>query len=159
MLLASAAYAVAIFAGAEDEASVENRVVIDRPPEVVFDYVSDMRHGLEWNPDVESMVKVTDGPPGLGTRFAAKWKQSENVIVECTRFDRPRAFTAENGGALGVTVAVKLEPRGSGTLLVSRFTARPHGFFKVIFPIFKLMMGKFEKANMGYLKKGVESHQ
>jgi hypothetical protein len=56
-----------------------------------------------------------------------------------------------------VTVEITLAPQGAGTLLTSRFTARPHGFMKVIFPIFKIMMGRFEKANMGYLKKAVES--
>src|SRR5262249_48107297 len=117
---------------------------------------SDMRHELEWNPDVEKMTKITDGPVGLGTRFAAKWKQSEDVVVECTRFDRPSAFTAHNGGALEVTVAATLRPEGTGTRITSRFTPRPHGFMKVIFPIFKLMMGRFEKQVMVNIRKAIE---
>ena len=158
MLLASGAlYAVALLAGLEDEAAVENSVVIDRPPEEVFDYASDMRHELEWNPDVQSMAKVTDGPIGVGTRFAAKWKQSEPVVVECTRFDRPRSWTWVNGGSLSATIEVRVEPRGAGTLFASRFTARPHGFLKVIFPLFKIMMRSFEKANMGHLKRAIEA--
>jgi hypothetical protein len=52
-----------------------------RPPraaaEDVFAFTSDMRNELKWNPDVQDMHKVTDGPVGLGTPFAAKWKQSE----------------------------------------------------------------------------------
>lgn len=148
--------ALLVLSGAEDEAFTENSVYIDRPPEVVFEYAADMRHELEWNPDVQSMQKLTDGPIGLGTRFAAKWKQSENLTVECTRYERPRALTLSNGGSLEATVAVTLQPQGSGTLFTSRFTARPHGIMKAIFPIFKLQMGKFEKANMGYLKQAIE---
>ena len=158
LLFAITAYGVALLAGLEDEATTVNSVVIDRPPEVVFDYAADMRHELEWNPEVQSMAKVTDGPVGRGTRFAAKWKQSEPVIVECTRFDRPRSWTWVNGGALAVDIDITLTPQGAGTLLVSRFHARPHGFLKVIFPVFKIMMAKFEKANMEYLKKAIESH-
>ena len=156
LLLGAVAYGLALLSGMEDEGSVENRVVIDRPPEVVFDFISDMRNELRWNPDCESMVKITDGPVGLGTKYAAKWKQSPNVTVETTRFERPRAFTAENGGDLAVTVTVTRAPEGPGTLLVSRFTARPHGFMKVIFPIFKRMMATFEKQVMLHIKKAVE---
>jgi hypothetical protein len=140
------------------EATVENSVDIDRAPEVVFDYASDMRHELEWNPDVESMSKITDGPIGVGTKFQAKWKQSEVVVVECLRFDRPKGLTLENGGSLEARIDVSLTPVGTGTHFVSRFRARPHGAMRLFFPIFITMMRKFEAANMAYLKKAVESH-
>ena len=142
--------------GMEDEGFTENSVFIDRPPEVVFDFASDMRNEKKWNPDVEKMEKITDGPVGLGTRFAAKWKQSDDVTVECTRFDRPRALTLVNGGMLEGIVAVTLTPHGTGTLFTSRFTARPHGFLKFIFPIFKTQMAKFEAANMKFIKATLE---
>lgn len=153
-----AAYAVVVLLSLEEEASVTNSVIIDRPPEVVFDYGIDMRHELEWNPDVVTMKKVTDGPVGLGTRYAAEWKQSGAVEVTVTAADRPRSFTFTNGGDISATVAITIAPQGSGSLLTSKFTARPHGFMIVMFPIFKLMMAKFEKANMGYLKKAIETH-
>ena len=148
--------AILVLVGAEDEGTTENSIFIDRPPGVVFDYASDMRHELEWNPDIESMAKVSDGPVGLGTQFAAKWKQSEAVTVECTRFDRPAALRLQNGGSLETTVDVSVRPQGTGSLFTSRFTARPHGLLKFIFPLFKIQMAKFEKANMGYLKKAIE---
>lgn len=149
---------ILVLSGVEDEASTENSVFIDRPPAVVFDYAADMRHELEWNPDVESMAKISDGPVGLGTRFAAKWKQSDHVTVECTRFERPKRLTLENGGSLETTVDISVKPQGTGSLFTSRFTAHPHGFLKFIFPLFKVQMRKFEKANMGYLKQAIESH-
>jgi uncharacterized protein YndB with AHSA1/START domain len=150
------AWLVAILA-VGNEATVESSVDIDRPPEVVFDYAADMRHELEWNPDVESMAKITDGPIGVGTKFQAKWKQSEQVVVECVRFDRPNRLTLENGGSLETQVDVSLTPRSTGTHFVSRFRARPHGATRLFFPIFVTMMRKFEAANMLYLKKAVES--
>lgn len=139
------------------EATVENSVDIDRPPEVVFDYASDMRHELDWNPDVESMSKITDGPIGVGTKFQAKWKQSEPLVVECVRFDRPNRLTLENGGSIEAHVDISLTPNGTGTHFVSRFRARPHGAARLFFPLFITMMGKFEAANMQHLKKAVES--
>ncbi len=143
--------------GFGDEATVENSVDIDRPPEVVFDYASDMRHELEWNPDVESMSKITDGPIGVGTKFQAKWKQSEPLVVECVRFERPNRLTLDNGGSIEARVDVTLTPRGNGTHFVSSFRARPHGAARLFFPIFVTMMRKFEAANMLHLKKAVEA--
>jgi hypothetical protein len=140
-----------------NEATVENSVDIGRPPEVVFDYASDMRHELDWNPDVESMSKITDGPIGVGTKFQAKWKQSEPVVVECVRFDRPNGLTLDNGGSIEARVDISLTPQGAGTHFVSRFRARPHGAMRLFFPLFVTMMRKFEAANMIYLKKAVES--
>ena len=53
-------------------AVIENSVQIERSPEDVFDYLVDLRNELEWNPDVESMKKLTDGPISVGTKFLAK---------------------------------------------------------------------------------------
>lgn len=41
---------------------IQNTVDIDRSPEDVFDYVVDLRSELDWDPGVESMEKITDGP-------------------------------------------------------------------------------------------------
>jgi hypothetical protein len=73
-------------------AVIHNTTLIQRPPVEVFDYLVDLRNELEWNPDVESMEKLTDGPLALGTKYLAKWKQIRLLEVECTRFDRPREW-------------------------------------------------------------------
>jgi uncharacterized protein YndB with AHSA1/START domain len=52
---------------------IESTVLIQRHPEEVFDYLSDPRSELEWNPKVRVMEKLTDGPIGVGTRSRAKW--------------------------------------------------------------------------------------
>jgi hypothetical protein len=38
--------------------------VIRRSPEGVFDYCSDLRSELHWNPKVKYIEKLTDGPVG-----------------------------------------------------------------------------------------------
>jgi hypothetical protein len=70
-------------------AVIENTVQIDRSPEEAFDYLVDLRNELEWNPGVQSMEKLTEGPIGVGTRFLAKWKQSQLIEVECIRLRTP----------------------------------------------------------------------
>ena len=114
-------------------AVIENSVQIDRSPEEVFDYLVDMRHELEWNPDAQSMDKITDGPIGVGNKFLAKWKQSQLIEVECIRFEHPHRWAYSNGGPLSVVFDVILTPQGTGTLLSSHFDAHPHGLLKFFF--------------------------
>src|SRR5687767_2706601 len=95
---------------------IENSVQIDRPSEAVFDYLVDLCNELEWNPDVQSMERITDGPIGVGTKFLAKWKQSVLIEVECTRFEPHYRWTYSNGGLLSVVFDATITPQGTGSL-------------------------------------------
>jgi hypothetical protein len=138
-------------------AVIENTVEIDRLPEVVFDYLVDLRNELKWNPDVKSMEKVTEGPIGVGTQFLAKWKQSASLIVECIKFDRPRSWTYRNGGPVSVDLHATVSPAGAGSRVVTRFDARPNGWFWLVFPIFLLVMRHAEKRNALNYKRALET--
>ena len=137
-------------------AVIKNSVQIHRSPEEVFDYLVDLRNELEWNPDAQSMEKKTDGPINVGTKFLAKWKQSQLIEVECTRFDRPHGWAYSNGGALSVVFDVTLTPQGTGTLLAAHFDARPHGLLKLFFPVLLQMLKRAEKRNMRDIKNALE---
>lgn len=47
---------------------ISNSVVIRCTAEEAFDYLSDLRNELEWNPGMDTIEKLTDGPVGLGTK-------------------------------------------------------------------------------------------
>jgi hypothetical protein len=121
-----------------------------------FEYLSDHRNELDWNPKVQRMEKITDGPVGLGTRFSAKWKNSPDLVLEITEFDPPHRWTTHNGGPIEATVRFKLEPNDRGTTLYADFEAVPHGWFKLIFPFFLRGLRKDERANMTYLREALE---
>jgi hypothetical protein len=48
---------------------IEHAVDIQRSPDEVFDYCTDLRREPEWNPRTRWIQKLTDGPIGLGTAF------------------------------------------------------------------------------------------
>jgi carbon monoxide dehydrogenase subunit G len=135
-------------------AAIHNTTLIERAPEEVFDYLVELRNELEWNPGVESMEKLTDGPLGVGTKYLAKWKQSRLLEVECTCFARPREWVYVNGGPVAVTFTARLTPEGAGTRLTTTFDARPNGWFRLVFPIFLLLMRRQEQANMAQRQTG-----
>jgi carbon monoxide dehydrogenase subunit G len=135
---------------------IENSVQINQSPEEVFDYLVDLRNELQWNPGVQSMEKVSDGPIEVGTKFLAKWKQSQLIEVECIRFERPHRWAYSNGGPLTVVFEITLTSQGSGTLLASRFDVRPRGLMRLFFPILRRELKRVEKQNMGYIKTILE---
>lgn len=135
---------------------IRNSVILRCAPEVAFDYLSDHRAELEWNPKCESMEKLTEGPVGLGTRYRAKWKASPSVELETVAFQRPHGWTMHNGGPIEVTFTCRLEPVPEGTRLEASFEPTPHGWFWLVFPLFLVMMRREEKANMAHLRDAVE---
>jgi uncharacterized protein YndB with AHSA1/START domain len=135
---------------------ISNSVTIRYAQEEAFDYLSDIRNELEWNPGIKSTEKITDGPVGLGTQFRAKWKSSPHVVVEIIEYERPHRWALHNGGPVEVTVRCRLEPIDDGTQLFADFEAVPHGWFKLIFPLFMVRLRKEERANMTYIREALE---
>jgi uncharacterized protein YndB with AHSA1/START domain len=144
-----------LFSGGKTE--IVNHVTIHKAPKIVFDYISDMRNELKWNPDVLYMEKKTAGDIREGTKFRAKWHLSDTLEVSITRFEPPHVITFENGGPVEVILQVTLNPADSITELESRFIATPHGVIRAIFPIFRYSIQKQERENMGNLKKAIEN--
>jgi hypothetical protein len=77
--------------------------------------------------------------------------------VEVVAYDRPQGWTWHNGGPIEVQVDCRLEPIPDGTRLHSTFAPRPHGWFRLVFPIFLLMIRREERANMTHLREALES--
>jgi hypothetical protein len=102
------------------------------------------------------MEKITEGPVGLGTKYRAKWTSSPTVELETVHFERPRTWTMHNGGPIEVTLTCRLEPVAEGTKLNTEFRPRPHGWFRLIFPLFLLIIRRQEKANMGHIREALE---
>ena len=124
--------------------------------EEAFDYLSDHRNELDWNPAIETIEKITDGPVGLGTRFRAKWKSSPHMVLEIIDYDRPHKWATHNGGPIEATVRFRLDQVEGGTKLDVDFEAVPHGLFRLIFPMFLARLRKEERANMTYLREALE---
>ncbi len=47
---------------------VEDSIVIKRPVEEVFAFVADQRNAPQWQQGLLEVRRITDGPPGIGTR-------------------------------------------------------------------------------------------
>jgi uncharacterized protein YndB with AHSA1/START domain len=76
---------------------VEQTFSVRRPPEVVFDYLTNPSNLAEWQTSKTSVEQLTDGPPRLGTRVRERTKgpggREFEQLVEFTEFVRPSSYT------------------------------------------------------------------
>jgi uncharacterized protein YndB with AHSA1/START domain len=99
---------------------VEETFVVARPPEVVFDYVTNPANLSSWQTGNRSVEQLTDGSPGLGSRFRERTKpplvKEFEQVTEFTEFDRPRRLHVHIvDGPYPVDGTWTFEPDGDGT--------------------------------------------
>ena len=76
--------------------------------------------------------------------------------IEIVDYQRPHTWTTHNGGPLEITYTGTLEPVADGTRLQVDFDAKPHGWFRLIFPVFLLLLRRQEEANMTRLRQAFD---
>jgi uncharacterized protein YndB with AHSA1/START domain len=137
--------------------SIENAIEISRPPEDVFDYLTDITKELEWNPRTRRVEKLTSGPIGPGTRFGAEWIKGNPAIVEYVTFDRPTAWTS-------VARSRRLDAKGEGRIstteqgsrVVIATKLRPKGMLALLLPVMRRTMHQREDENLERVKAILE---
>src|SRR4029077_6342744 len=53
-----------------DVIKVRKSTVIERTPGEVFDFVADQSNAIRWQSGIVEIRRLTDGPPGVGTKHA-----------------------------------------------------------------------------------------
>lgn len=132
--------------------------MIDRPPGHVFDFCADLRNEEQWNPTLEYVEKLTDGPIGVGTRYRAKWSNAGPVDVEVVRFDRPTLWeTRSRAGGLEITVRSTLTGVGAQTRYETRLEIKARGLARLYAPMALFAMRRSEPRNLRNIKKALEA--
>lgn len=137
--------------------TVENAVEIARPPEEVFDYLTDLANEAEWNPRTRRVEKLSPGPVGLGTRFGAEWIKGNPTIVEYVRFERPTAWgSIARSRRLDARGEGRISPTARGCRVVVRTHLRPKGLLAVLLPLLRRTMHQREDRNLASVKAILE---
>lgn len=72
---------------------IAQKFSVARPPEAVFDYMTDPSKLADWQTTKTSVEQLTEGTPRLGTRFRERTKPPRGKefeqITEFVEFDRP----------------------------------------------------------------------
>jgi hypothetical protein len=120
-------------------AIVSGEILINRPVEQVFDFVSDQRNEPIYNPRMLQSEKITDGPIGVGTRFRAMamvGRRKAEMIIEVTECQRPRRFGSRTTmSSADIAGGLTFEPVNGATLMRWSWEVRPNGALRLLGPM------------------------
>ncbi len=144
---------------------VEESVVIARPPQEVFDFLSKFENIAVYDSSVTASEQIGDGPLGVGTRGRGTSKimgRQFDWTVEITEFDPPRRMVSRSvEGKLDFTVTLTLEPADGGTRLTQRINAESGlgGVFgKLADSLVERAQGRTVRANLETLAEWLVEH-
>jgi hypothetical protein len=142
-------------------ATIESMVTIERPREEVFGYFLALDQNVpRTNPDVEWVVKTSDGPSGVGTTFRSRGRALGRVRETTMRFtgvvpNQQILFEAEVGPMRPKGLFVFDQTEG-GTRVTFRGDPNPVGIFKAATPIFVLIGRKVWRERLTRAKAALE---
>jgi uncharacterized protein YndB with AHSA1/START domain len=117
-------------------------VVIDRPIDEVFAFLADGENDPKFSPRIQQIRKTTDGPPGVGTRYASTVKDAGMTTqreFELTEFEQPNRIRWAERSENTVTApegGYDLAPAGEGKTELTFFNVlEGHGFGKLVAPL------------------------
>ena len=141
---------------------IEQTFTVARPPEVVFDYLTDPTNLAKWQTSKTSVEQITDGPVGLGTRIRERTKppggKEFEQVVEFTTFDRPRhVHTHIVEGPYPIDGTWTFEPDGEGTRVHFVAEGELRGAMRFAAPLMKPLMRRQFAGYHAKLRSNVES--
>ena len=138
-------------------ALIEVEVDIRCSPETVFDYCSDLSHEPEWNPMMKRIEKVTDGPIGVGARYATEFAKGPQMVIEYTGYERPTRWASVGESAtLKASGSGQVIPTPGGTHLIMRMELEPHGLLKLATPFLRHRLQSMYKRDVNNVKARLE---
>ena len=142
--------------------TVEEAIVIERPLEDVFAYVSDQTNAPRWQPGLLEVRRTTDGPIGLGTRHSVVRKLGGRTITlsnEYTRYEPDKLVEFTFSGSIPGLGSYVVEPVGPDrTKVTGRVEMRLPGLLRVAEPLMALAVRRDMLAGAETLKRLLETN-
>jgi uncharacterized protein YndB with AHSA1/START domain len=139
---------------------VGRSIVIDRPAEVVFAFVSDQTNAPRWQRGLLEVRRTTDGPVGVGTRHTVvRTLLGRRLMLsnEYTRYEPNELVAFEWSGTMPGQASYVVEPSGDRARLTSRIEMRPTGLLRVAEPLMAARLSRDVEANLRALKGVLEA--
>ena len=141
---------------------IENSVVINKPVEEVFEFISNSENNPQWQSGSQEVVKTSEGPIGVGTTYKSVsqilGKRLESV-VEYTAYEPNKTVAGKvTSGPLPFQFETTFEPAAEGgTKVTSSGSGDPGGFFKLAEPLVGRMLKRQFETNTANLKDLLEA--
>ena len=142
-------------------ASFESSVVINRPVEEVFEFISKPENELQWASGLVESKFTSEGPPGVGTTGRRVQKFLGREIAsdwEFTEYEANRKVAVKTtAGPVPFEGIYTFEASGVGTKIMFQGVAEIGGFFKLAEPIVTRMLKRQIETDSANLKDLLEA--
>ena len=143
-------------------ATLDMSIVINRPLEEVFAFVSNPENNPKWVSMSDSVRLTSAGPIGVGTTFRSVVTILGRRIegeVAFTEYEPNHSYAQKTtSGPIPVESQVTFERVDGGTRVTNHQVAEPGGFFKLAEPVLVRMIKRQFEADFANLKDLMEAH-
>jgi carbon monoxide dehydrogenase subunit G len=139
---------------------VQVTIVINRPLEEVFGFLSDLENNLKWRPGMIEANKKSTGPIGVGTtyrminNFFGRRIEGEAVVTE---YEPHRKYATTNKSGLQIKTQRTFEPVDGGTMVTFSVWTELGGIFKLVEPLMATIGKRRLEADATTVKKLIET--
>lgn len=142
-------------------AAFELTTFINRPPQEVFDYMTDPAHSHQWQSGTKSARWVSESPVGVGSIFQGVTEllgREMTMDAEITRWDPPHVWGLKaNNGPMNIEVTTEFESQDGGTLVIQNFQGELGGLFNIAEGLAVKQLQKQVEADGKTLKRLLEA--
>src|SRR5215472_2875973 len=139
---------------------VERSIVVERPIESVFAFITDMHKVKLWLP-VDNICQTSSGPMRVGSTFvqdAHFLGQRFRATSTVTRYEPPRAFALKIQGPFSLTNIMYCEPtKTGGTRLRMIGEADPGPIIMIMGPFVVPLITRQLDTQISLLKRALET--
>jgi uncharacterized membrane protein len=139
----------------------EKSIMINRPQQEVFDFVTDLSNDSKWQSGIVSVERSSDGPIRAGSTWVYKLKflgREMEAEIELTSFDSPNQASVKSvNGPVPFENTYKFQSKGDSTQMTFSGQAEIGGFFKMAEGLVGKQFEKQMDADGAALKKLLEA--
>jgi|SRR5439155_9203306 len=116
---------------------IDSTVLIDRPVEDVYALVLDFEQIPTWDPDTQTVVKITEGPVGVGTKFQFEQdvrgkRRTSTTRITALEPNRTIDAEAQIGPKFSPMIRMTFTPEDGRTRLTVQGEGEPRGVLKLM---------------------------
>ena len=131
--------------------------IINRPVAEVFAFLSNFENNSQWEPSVLEAYQVSSGPMQVGTKLSEVRKFMGRRVAsnyEVIAYEPDRIFAVQSvSGPIQVKASYTFEPIEGGTKITDTAEFELHGFFKLLAPLFSMMVRNQMTSNFRKIKE------
>ena len=133
---------------------------ISRPPQEVFDFITDSDNAPKVVPSVKSMVKLTDGPVRIGTRYRETRLMNgkeQSAELEVVAYEPNQKYAMKNvTEGIEIVYRYTFHPEAGGTRVDLVCEVKAGGLKKLVLPMVASILKREDGDHLQRVKKVLE---